>query len=58
MVHLDERIKKFEGKIKTSCSQNEDCQRLHTIPGIGLLSATAIVAAISDINAFKNGRER
>lgn len=57
MVHLDERIKTLENKLKALCSQNEDCQRLLTIPGVGLLSATALVAAIGDINAFKNGRE-
>ena len=57
MVHLDTRIKTLENKLKALCSQNEDCQRLLTIPGVGLLTATALVAAIGDINAFKNGRE-
>ena len=28
-----------------------------TIPGIGSLSATALVAAVSDASAFKNGRQ-
>ncbi|RLA20613.1 MAG: IS110 family transposase, partial [Gammaproteobacteria bacterium] len=57
MVHLDERIKTLESKLEALCSQNEDCQRLLSIPGVGLLSATAMVAAIGDIKAFKNGRE-
>lgn len=57
MIHLDERIKTLEAKLEAICAQNEDCQRLLTIPGVGLLSATAMVAAIGDINAFKNGRE-
>ena len=57
MVHLDERIDKLECKLQTICSQNENCQRLLTIPGVGLLSATAMIAAIGDIGAFKNGRE-
>ncbi len=57
MVHLDKRIKTLENKLKALCDQNEECQRLLTIPGVGLLSATALVAAIGDINAFKNGRE-
>ncbi len=35
----------------------EACKLLLTIPGIGLLSATALFAAIGDISAFKNGRE-
>jgi len=57
MVHLDDRIKTLENKLEAICAQNEDCQRLLSIPGVGLLSATAMVAAIGDINAFKNGRE-
>jgi len=57
MVHLDERVKKLEDKLKIFSNQNEDCQRLLTIPGIGLLSATALTAAIGDVNVFKNGRE-
>jgi transposase len=56
-VHLDERIDALEGTLKALCEQSEDCQRLLTIPGVGLLSATALVAAIGDIRAFKNGRE-
>jgi transposase len=33
------------------------CQRLQTIAGIGPISATAILAAISDATQFKNGRQ-
>ena len=57
MVHLDERIKTLETKLESVCRDNEDCQKLLTIPGVGLLSATALVAAISDISVFKSGRE-
>jgi len=57
MAHLDERISKLEDKLTILSAQNEDCQRLLTIPGVGLLSASAMVAAIGDINVFKNGRE-
>jgi len=57
MVHLDERIEMLENKLKIVCKENENCQRLLTIPGVGLLSATALVAAIGDISVFKNGRE-
>ena len=32
-------------------------QRLRTIPGIGLLIATALLAAITGLSAFKNGRQ-
>lgn len=57
MVHLDNRLDVMEKKLLGISAQNEDCQRLLTIPGIGLLSATALVAAIGDISVFKNGRE-
>ncbi len=57
MVHLDERIKLLENRLEIVCKENKNCQRLLTIPGVGLLSATAMVAAIGDISVFKNGRE-
>ncbi len=57
MVHLDRRIDSLEKKLQSISLQNKDCQRLLTIPGVGLLTATAMVAAVSDIKVFKNGRE-
>lgn len=57
MIHLDERIHSLEQKLANICTHSKDCQRLLTIPGIGLLTATALVSAISDITVFKNGRE-
>jgi transposase len=57
LVHLDRRVDTLEQKLDLQCKQNEDCQRLLTIPGVGLLTATALVAAIGDISVFKNGRE-
>ena len=57
MVHLDERVDTLELSLATICKQNEDCQRLLTIPGIGLMTATALVAAVGDISVFKSGRE-
>ena len=57
MVHLDERIGTLEQKLGVVSSQNADCKRLLTIPGVGLLTATALIAAIGDIAVFKDGRE-
>lgn len=57
LVHLDKRIQTLEKKLVTLSVNNEDCKRLLTIPGIGLLTATALIAAIADISVFKNGRE-
>ena len=57
MVHLDKRIEKLELKLEAIAANSKECQLLLSIPGIGLLSATALLAAIGDISAFKNGRE-
>ena len=57
LVHLDKRLDGLEQKLLRLSAQNDDCQRLMTIPGIGLLSATALVAAVGDVSNFKNGRE-
>ena len=56
LVDLEERLKKIEKKIKLICKENDQCQRLLSIPGIGELTATAIVAAVPNANEFKNGR--
>ena len=57
IVHFDKRIDAIELKLKRISDQNEDCKRLLTIPGVGLLTATALIAAIGDISVFKSGRE-
>jgi transposase len=55
--HLDERIAHYDKKINQIARLDERTQRLQTIPGVGPLIATALLAAIGDIHAFKNGRE-
>jgi len=57
LIQLDIRVDALDRQVDQLVKNNEDCQRLMTIPGIGPLSATALVAAIGDINTFNNGRE-
>ncbi len=57
LVHLDSRVNMIETKLTNVSAQNENCLRLLTIPGIGVLTATALVAAVGNIDVFKNGRE-
>src|SRR5262249_19790811 len=44
-------------KLEALATTHPACQRLRTIPGIGPFSATALVAAVSEASAFKNGRQ-
>ncbi|WP_142368059.1 IS110 family transposase, partial [Klebsiella pneumoniae] len=53
---LDRRAKMYEGKILEINKQNEVCQRLNEILGVGPMIATAVFAAAGDGNDFQNGR--
>lgn len=57
LVGMDERIAVLDREIEQIAATDERCRRLLTIPGVGPLSATALIAAIDDIETFKNGRE-
>jgi transposase len=55
--HLDERIDEVTGEIEILARNDEACQRLMTIPGIGPIIASAMVATIGDGSAFRRGRD-
>jgi transposase len=57
LTSLNERIRQIEARIKHLFAGNEVCQRLAHVNGVGPLIATAMVAAVSDPHAFKNGRQ-
>jgi len=56
LVDCDALVAKYEARIKTFAMNNEDCKRLQKIPGVGPLTATAIVAHVGTAKHFKNGR--
>jgi transposase len=56
-VALEKQLAYYQEKLEALATTHPECQRLMTIPGIGPLSATALVAAVSDASAFKNGRQ-
>ena len=56
LVDVEARVKYLNTKIRQLCRQNESCQRILKIPGVGELTATAIVAAVPDPGEFRNGR--
>jgi transposase len=45
---MDHRICAFDNKFAARAPEDDRARRLVTIPGIGVLSATALVAAIGD----------
>lgn len=54
---LEPRLAYDNEKLEAICQAHPFCQRLLTIPGIGPLTATALVAAVSDATHVKNGRQ-
>lgn len=55
--HLAEQIARLEAQLKAWHARNDASQRLASIPGIGLLTATALAATVGDGQAFANGRQ-
>jgi transposase len=51
------RIAEADGVMDCTSRENEACRRLIAIPGIGPVTATALVAAIGNGAAFRKGRE-
>jgi transposase len=54
---LEKQLAYDQETLDTVATTHPECQRLMTMPGIGPFTATALVAAISDASAFKNGRQ-
>ena len=57
LLGLDAREQKYHARIRAPAEADPDCRRLMTIPGIGALSASALVVKLGDGGAFRNGRE-
>jgi transposase len=54
---LDERIDALSDEIMTLACQDKGCERLMTVPGIGPIISSAMVAAIGSGDAFSKGRD-
>jgi transposase len=52
----EKRIAEIDAQLEERARRDEVCQRLMTMPGIGPVNATALVATIGDASAFKSGR--
>jgi transposase len=54
---LDERIEGLSTDIKGLADQDPACERLMTVPGIGPIISSAMVAAIGNGAVFPKGRD-
>jgi transposase len=56
-AELDRRVAVFDEEFAASARQDEAARRLATVPGIGPINATALVAAVGDASAFRRARD-
>src|SRR5246500_2650945 len=54
---LDERIQRITAEMEVLAHGSEECRQLMTVPGIGPIIASAMVAAIGNGAAFAKGRD-
>ena len=54
---LDERIEGLSNEIEAVASHDPACERLMTVPGIGPIISSAMVAAIGNGAVFTKGRD-
>ncbi len=57
LASLQAQIGALEMNIHAQHRANDTSRRLETIPGIGVIGATAIAATVTDPTAFRSGRE-
>ena len=56
-IENDNKIKTLERQLQEIAKQHDLYKRLDTVPGIGLITATALIASIGNASCFKNGRQ-
>ena len=57
LAYIENRVNALSARIEVIANENETIRRLLTIPGIGALGATALVAAAGDGRQFRKARD-
>ena len=57
LCFLDDRVHEQDKLLKVVAKENEACQRLMKVPGIGIMTATILLTIAGVASNFKNGRE-
>ena len=54
---INQQVDELESELRAIVERDDACKRLASIPGIGVITASAIVAAIGDGRMFRSGRD-
>ena len=56
LLVMENQVASYEARLKMFAKNNEVCQRVQQVEGIGPVTAVALAATIGNPNDFKNGR--
>lgn len=57
LCDIDERVEGFDAQLEHAAKADDRCRRIMTIPGVGPVTAVAIVSQVGDARDFKNARQ-
>jgi transposase len=57
LMDLELRVKELEAELLAWHRSSAESRRLETIPGVGVITATALAATVTDPSHFRSGRE-
>lgn len=57
LVSLTQQINTMETQMRRRCRENKNAARLLTVPGVGPITASAILAGVPHIRGFRSGRD-
>lgn len=57
LIAVTRQIQRIEAQMRRRCQEQEDGARLLTIPGVGPITASAVIAGVPDMNGFRSGRD-
>ena len=57
LKELGKQVQELECQIVQWHREHEDSKRLEQVPGIGPITASALVASLGDVKSFQNGRQ-
>jgi transposase len=57
LLTITDSIERIDKQLEEVFKANETCQRIEAIEGVGVITATAIIAACANPHLFRNGRQ-
>ncbi len=56
-LDIERRLERYDTRISQMAKRNDMARRLMALPGIGPITATAIIATVGDMSVFDNARQ-